>query len=164
MTKFIMCNASNVGRSRVAEPDLRHLHQDLRSDLGHDLRYVLRQDLRPDLRQDLQQDLRMDLRQDLRSDLRHDLRHGLRQDLRKHLRSDLRRDLRHDLRHDLRRDLSQSARRQPSVGTQLAPSSIDGGSEADTLERWVQQSERTAVRRVVRVAGVKTSPRDPSPE
>ena len=159
-----MCNNINNGRSQVSEPDLCHLHQDLREDLGHDLRYVLRQDLRPDLRQDLRLGLRIDLRQDLREDLRHDLRHGLRQDLRRDLRPDLRRDLHHDLRHDLRRDLSQPARHQPHVGAQFAPSSVDGGSEADALDRWVQQSEGTASRRVVRVAGMRSSPRDPSPD
>ena len=165
----IMCNSNDMDdeRSRVAEPDLHHLRQDLRSDLGHDLRHVLRQDLRPDLRQDLRQGLRMDLPQDLRSDLRHNLRHGLRHDLRQDLRPDLRRDLRHDLRHDLRRDLRKMSgtRRQPSIGRQSAPSNVDEVSEADAWESCIQRSEGAAVRRIVRVAGVRVStPREPSPD
>ena len=61
--------------------------------------------------------------------------------------------------HSSRRDLRYSA----PVERQLAPSSVDGVSEADEWEQCVERSEEAAVRRVVRVAGVASTPREPSP-
>ena len=158
-------HARTKGVSPMVELRLaRSLRQDVRQDLRQDLRQGLHQDLRLDLRPVLRHGLRNDLRQDLRLDLRHDLVHGLRHDLRQDLRPDLRQDLRHSLRHDLRRDLRQSseARRQPSVGRLLAPTSVDEESEAEAWERCVKRSEEAAAACTVRVAGMRVStPREP---
>ena len=55
--------------------------------------------------------------------------------------------------------------RHPPVDGQLAPSTVDGTSEADEWDECIRRSEEASARRVVRVAGVRAStPRESSPD